>query len=575
MELQMSNENVYIADDIDATIAQICGRKWLDESLHDDRMTKLLKVGKFAVGFTTRPRTLFGYSATEPFIASVSMQDINKNLSVKQGDGCLFCDKGICSSTLETNVWHDGMWDNDKYLYADYVMIKTSSLCSDKLEFETCEITAIREKIKPSIGKPTFRGHEFMAISHVSSECWFNCGISREMRGCLYAIAKDLGMDYVWIDTLCLPPGDRTRQLQTMGLLYKSAKCVCIVSQEVLESGYPYKLFTSTWMTRVWTLQEGYNAKELAIITNLHEHKYAIMKHEDIPKSYRHLFLQEEHMSASSAIAIFHGRHMSNYNDAIYAVASLVSRRHRGLTNYTSYLAGTIVSAISLCISLPSAVTGYVINLRWLYYASLVILAIGTVGFFSVPMMYIRSSWKNRKLEWTNPHDIFKLAHGVESSMLLMSPEPDLPKELCWYPGLMRQHSIEVAVVLSMKGESSQLYENPLRDLNDIGKYGMKTRGILLDKEQTLEFIQYINQMQDWLWMEDAKTKAEKYTDTGNVFICCQGYDIMWMSFGFVIPESDNILYREDRFWILPITCAMATRCLTKSKMYWIGSKNM
>jgi hypothetical protein len=80
------------------------------------------------------------------------------------------------------------------------------------------------------------------------------------------------GLITFWIDSLCIP-GDRNlrrRAIETMASVYKSANSVIVLDQTLQQCSIKsspeellLRIYTSPWMNRVWTYQEGVLASKL------------------------------------------------------------------------------------------------------------------------------------------------------------------------------------------------------------------------------------------------------------------------------------------------------------------------
>ena len=126
-------------------------------------------------------------------------------------------------------------------------------------------------------------GIKFTAISHVWSDGmgnpWANeipCCQAEHLQLCIASISKSSGHSDVpiWIDTLCVPltpKSARNAAIRTMHKVYSAASVVLVLTQELENCPLPpttdetlLRIAQSKWMTRLWTMQEGILAKELA-----------------------------------------------------------------------------------------------------------------------------------------------------------------------------------------------------------------------------------------------------------------------------------------------------------------------
>jgi hypothetical protein len=88
---------------------------------------------------------------------------------------------------------------------------------------------------------------------------------------------------YIWLDAICIPFDNGTSErrktkqiaIDTMRFVYGSAAHVLVIDPVVRESSFDQeteyniavKIATSSWLTRVWTFQEGFLARELSFST--------------------------------------------------------------------------------------------------------------------------------------------------------------------------------------------------------------------------------------------------------------------------------------------------------------------
>lgn len=121
---------------------------------------------------------------------------------------------------------------------------------------------------------------KFIALSHVWSHGLGNPiverapvnGISqcqlKRLRAFLNKLEPDAPVRF-WIDTLCMPAphsfsNQRNAAINTMNAIYTNATKVLVLDAELIQTCIHIspieqlmRVFTSTWMRRVWTLQEG------------------------------------------------------------------------------------------------------------------------------------------------------------------------------------------------------------------------------------------------------------------------------------------------------------------------------
>lgn len=118
----------------------------------------------------------------------------------------------------------------------------------------------------------------YVAISHVWSDGLGKAG-SNSLRYCQlsrlrhYAevLLKDQHLTtspYFWIDKICCPVGpseDKTLAMRKMRGTYEQAESTLVIHSDLLNQSMPecsaleilFRIFTSSWMRRLWTLQEG------------------------------------------------------------------------------------------------------------------------------------------------------------------------------------------------------------------------------------------------------------------------------------------------------------------------------
>ncbi|KAF2153563.1 hypothetical protein K461DRAFT_278363 [Myriangium duriaei CBS 260.36] len=80
---------------------------------------------------------------------------------------------------------------------------------------------------------------------------------------------------YIWIDTLCVPTAplsSRKSAIKNMAKVYQNAQAVSVLDAKLTQMDTPknleetiFRIATSTWMSRLWTFQEGWLAKDLWI----------------------------------------------------------------------------------------------------------------------------------------------------------------------------------------------------------------------------------------------------------------------------------------------------------------------
>lgn len=124
---------------------------------------------------------------------------------------------------------------------------------------------------------------QYVAISHVWSDglgnsdanALYYCQLQRiqDMINDLKMAIASSGPIHFWIDTLCIPVHnvqDRRLALGNMAKYYSEASCVLVLDADLMACSTTVspdellmRISLSTWMRRLWTLQEGALAKQL------------------------------------------------------------------------------------------------------------------------------------------------------------------------------------------------------------------------------------------------------------------------------------------------------------------------
>ncbi|KAL2039834.1 hypothetical protein N7G274_007235 [Stereocaulon virgatum] len=130
---------------------------------------------------------------------------------------------------------------------------------------------------------PFCHGIKYVAISHVWSDGMGNPHKNSlplcQVQALDYFVRKagassiDSDQAYFWIDTICVPRAPdslRRSAIATMRDTYRDADCVLVICRELSTIRLPstpdeilVRIFSSKWMTRLWTLQEGALAARL------------------------------------------------------------------------------------------------------------------------------------------------------------------------------------------------------------------------------------------------------------------------------------------------------------------------
>ena len=161
----------------------------------------------------------------------------------------------------------------------------------------------------------------------------------------------------IWLDTLCCPANDgwgKQKAIEKIRLVYRNAKHVLVLeaglvaydaeSQDVSEQ--ITRVFTSSWMRRLWTLQEGALAQSLYFqfsdrAVSLADLGNSIMK--ESKRSMRHRVILMDFLKEFLGVASF----FSSYNNTPPTLSLLDdSLKHRGVSVLTDepLCIGTLMS---------------------------------------------------------------------------------------------------------------------------------------------------------------------------------------------------------------------------------------
>jgi hypothetical protein len=596
---RLGTDNSYEAD-VDESIKQLWSREWLyqhsemGDYLRDIFPSELPEqldpfCWRAALGMTNKKQSNAIKQEQHRLLQpeNISIDD----LPYIYDEICSFCQRDICTCSQE--CIQPNMWNGLIFSTADHVMIKTESL-GKNLEFDACMFTfghrGLAVTDRRGIGAfmmkhlPTpDRQISFLAVSHVASEDWFRGSYSVRLCNRIRAAAEHVNATHVWIDSICLPIRDKLSQLKTMGALYSAAVAVCVISDDVISTGSMEMLWSSKWMKRAWTLQEGYNATQLLTITSLERNTIAIAvnKH-NLPENVRHLIMRKVPVSVCEAIALLQGRDMANRDEVSYVIASLIGNRNVGIMGVGSTLGNKslqkflIVGALMLGI-VATMLFRLVVRLiddkdkeekkeaifQITAFTLATLIVILLFRYIAYVIQLIMDAIHVPIMEWMDMDKVLKSSHRIGTSVLLMSPDPAFLSDRCWYPGVLRQNSVEAAAVLSMCFSDPEIMPADPQD----GKFddrGMIVRGKLLDRLQTLVFLEECSNISKWVWIRDAETSIVNATNDESirVFVCVHettGF-LPWTSFGFVTVR-DKTLHRTERFWILPISRTISHHC--------------
>ncbi|KAI7284694.1 hypothetical protein KC345_g2180 [Hortaea werneckii] len=185
------------------------------------------------------------------------------------------------------------------------------------LEFSTTEANELHLEVVPyrSTDADTETDTPYVALSHVWAEGLGNpvanalplCQLNHVYK-CIEQLRQELGLQQrrllVWLDTLCCTvssPKHRNMCLQQMQQIYRNATAVLVLDAQLarfsaLELGSVEicaRLLFSTWMRRLWTLQEGALARRLWV--QLADRPVSMEKvQEDVEKIFRNRFVHNQ-----------------------------------------------------------------------------------------------------------------------------------------------------------------------------------------------------------------------------------------------------------------------------------------
>ncbi|KAI6825890.1 hypothetical protein KC332_g9834 [Hortaea werneckii] len=185
------------------------------------------------------------------------------------------------------------------------------------LEFSTTDADELHIEVVPyrSTGDDTDTGTPYVALSHVWAEGLGNpianalprCQLDYVYK-CVESLRQELGSQQrtllVWLDTLCCTvssPKHRNMCLQQMQQIYRNATAVLVLDAQLARFStleldpveICARLLFSTWMRRLWTLQEGALARRLWV--QLANRPVSMEKvQEDVEKSYRNRFVHHQ-----------------------------------------------------------------------------------------------------------------------------------------------------------------------------------------------------------------------------------------------------------------------------------------
>ncbi|KAI7356065.1 hypothetical protein KC320_g2449 [Hortaea werneckii] len=236
------------------------------------------------------------------------------------------------------------------------------------LEFSTTDANELRIKVFPyhSSHDDTETDTPYVALSHVWAERLGNpvanalplCQLNYVYE-CVEKLRQELGLQQrkllVWLDTLCCTvssPKHRNMCLQQMQQIYRNATAVLILDAQLARFSaleldsveICARLLFSTWMRRLWTLQEGALARRLWV--QLADRPVSMEKvQEDVEKIYRNRFVHNQlalvlrEPSLVDVYMAFRNRSVSVSSDEALCLSAFWSAmRHAGRTVPNSLL---------------------------------------------------------------------------------------------------------------------------------------------------------------------------------------------------------------------------------------------
>ncbi|KAI7256086.1 hypothetical protein KC343_g7088 [Hortaea werneckii] len=185
------------------------------------------------------------------------------------------------------------------------------------LEFSTTDANELHIKVVPyhSTDDDTETDTPYVALSHVWAEGLGNpianalplCQL-KYVYECVEQLRQELGLQQrkllFWLDTLCCTvssPKHRNMCLQQMQQIYRDATVVIVLDAQLAHFSTSEldsveicaRLLFSTWMRRLWTLQEGALARRLWV--QLADRPVSVEKvQEDVEKIYRNRFVHNQ-----------------------------------------------------------------------------------------------------------------------------------------------------------------------------------------------------------------------------------------------------------------------------------------
>lgn len=148
-----------------------------------------------------------------------------------------------------------------------------SLLSNGKIPIVSCK--SLKEdgiELEVACSTTTMDGKGYVAFSHVWSDGMGSNtedGLPRCVLEVLLERAQKYGRQHIWIDSLCVPrdKDSRNKAIQLMARTYKDASITVVLDSSIRTASFDLtprgiehtllSLVTSTWMQRLWTLQEA------------------------------------------------------------------------------------------------------------------------------------------------------------------------------------------------------------------------------------------------------------------------------------------------------------------------------
>lgn len=148
-----------------------------------------------------------------------------------------------------------------------------SLLSKEKIPVVSCKnLKGDDIELEVACSTTTMDGKGYVAFSHVWSDGMGSNtedGLPRCVLEVLLERAQKYGRQHIWIDSLCVPreKSSRNKAIQLMAKTYKDASITVVLDSSIRTASFDLtprgiehtllSLVTSTWMQRLWTLQEA------------------------------------------------------------------------------------------------------------------------------------------------------------------------------------------------------------------------------------------------------------------------------------------------------------------------------